>query len=69
MLHNSAPSVALFQQNGSTPAAILGNGATSEGGVIFYLHSKKHHIPPNRYFYLHRSNTWQLLTVTQKLAN
>ncbi len=31
-------------------------------------HSKKHRVPPNRYIYLHRSNSWQLLTVTQKFA-
>ena len=31
-------------------------------------HSKKHRIPPNRHIHLHRSSSWQLLTVTQKLA-
>ncbi len=29
---------------------------------------KKHCVPPNRYIYLHRSNSWQLLAVTQKIA-
>ena len=29
---------------------------------------KKHHFPPNRYIYLHRANSWQLLTVMQKFA-
>ena len=32
------------------------------------LHSKKHHVPPNIYIYLHRSSSWQLLTVAQKFA-
>ena len=36
------------------------------GGV--QAHSKNHRVPSNRYIYLHRSNSWQLVTPTQKFA-
>ncbi len=29
---------------------------------------QKRRVPPNRYIYLHRSNSWQLFTVTQKFV-
>ncbi len=36
--------------------------------LMDFAYTQKHCVPPNRYIYVHRSNSLQLFTVTQKFA-
>ena len=47
---------------------VLSNWTISIDRHWALIHSKTHHFPPNRYIYLHHSNSWQLLTVMQIFA-